>query len=105
MTPLTEPVPQDYAERHCTAHDCGRSPSFRVRLVPRGDPPCECGTWSADACAAHLVDVIHYVAEWARRECPHPVDVTVYVPDAIPAPDIHSAPSHDFTFTTLHVPD
>lgn len=105
MTSITEPASPDNAERHCAARECVRSPSFRIRLVCRGTPPDECHAWSADACAAHLVDVIHHVAEGARRECPHPADVMVYVPDAIPAPETRSPPCPDFTFTTLHVPD
>lgn len=103
MTSITEPASPDNAERLCAARDCARSPSFRIRLVCRGTPPDECDAWPADACAAHLVDVIHHIAERARRECPHPADVTVYVPGALPGPEIRSPP--DFTFTTLHVPD
>ena len=102
MTPVSELAPPGTGERHCAVSGCRQPPCFRICLArPAG--PCGCAPSTAGACAAHLVDAIHQLAQSARARCPHPAEVTVYVADQ-PASDPRSAPYRGFAFTTFRVP-
>lgn len=99
------PEPPGNGDRHCAAPTCAQPPNFRIRLDHPGEPPGDFTPRSADACATHLVDVIHQLAQWAKSQSPHPAQVTVYVADQTPGTDIPPSPPTGFEFTTLHVPN
>lgn len=104
MTPISELAMPANGDHQCTIAGCGQPPCFRIRLERPGEPPCACESSSAGSCAAHLVDAIHQLAQWARAQCPHPAEVTVYVADQ-PTKSTRSPHCQGFAFTTFHVPE
>lgn len=99
----TLPSP-DVTNRQCAVDGCHQPPCFRTHLERPGRPVCGCAARTADACAEHVVDVIHDLAQWAKQHCPHPADVTVYAADRTTTPGTQATPPHGFAFTTIRVP-
>jgi len=91
MTPEPELLSAGDGDRHCAVRGCHQPPCFRCAVPGR----------AADACAGHLVDVIHQLSERG----PHPADVTVYAADRTAGPRTPPAPVHGFAFTTIRVPE
>lgn len=101
MHPDPSLLAPDDGERHCAIESCDQPPCFQTHLERSGHPTCACATRSANACAAHLVDVIHKLARWSQRNCPHPTDVTVYATDHKPAPTTNP---QAIAVTTIRLP-
>lgn len=104
MTPISDPATPETDDRQCTVPACDHPPCFRIHLDRPAESPCTCAPITGAACAAHLVDAIHRLAQSARTQCPHPAKVTVYVADQ-PTEATRSAPCQGFAFTTFHVPE